>query len=328
MKFIHKLIIGAGIILLLAIIVSWFANLKSDTPDVAQVGIGTFSQAIDYGPVYVARHFGWFEEAVRKTGVEKIEYLELGGFDEIQAALREGKLHVLFSAETPVIKLVSDTQPIRITKIGATLQQDVLVRKDREINSIAELKGKSIAVAEGTSSHYGLLAILASAGLSEQDVTLRPGFPGVAKPLFESGGVDAWAVWPPFVEEQILAKRGIALTGGNARIQSVVSLHTAMINQRPETAEALMNTVQRAKMWMRANSDEAITIVAQALKLDREVVKLAWPKHNWGARLDEEVLADIDAKAAFLKEVGIIAEQTAVPMRSEIVDLSYVSNTQ
>lgn len=319
----RALIIAIGV-LLLAIVAVWIGSRRPDTLSVARIGVGTFSQAIDYGPVYVARHFGWFEEALRQVGGSEVVYLELGGFDEIQTALAQGKLHAFFSAEAPVIKLVSDRARIRIVEISCTLQQDILVRKDRNINSIADLKGKSIAVAEGTSSHYGLLEILASAGLTADDVTLRPGFPGEAKPLFETGGVDAWAVWPPFVEEEVMAGRGITLTGGNARIQSVMSLSQTMIDQDPRTAQAMVSAVQRAKTWMRANTDEAITIVAQALRLRQAVVELAWPKHNWGAELDESVLADIDAKAVFLKQVGVIVERASVPTRSELVELRYL----
>ncbi len=289
-----------------------------------QVWIGTFSQAIDYGPVYVARHFGWFEESLRGGDSVEVEYRELGGFDEIQTALTQEKLHAFFSAEAPAIKLVSDRASIRIVAIGCTLQQDVLVRKAAGINSIGALKGRSIAVAEGTSSHYGLLTILSDAGLTPADITLRPGFPGEAKPLFESGAVDAWAVWPPFVEEQVLAGRGVALTGGNARIQSVMSLHRTILEERPSIGEALVSTVERAKTWMRANPDEAIAIVAQALGLQRAVVELAWPKHNWGAQLHEEVLTDIDKKARFLKDVGVIDEATAIPGRQELVDLRFL----
>lgn len=320
----NKALIIAISVLLFAIVAIWIGSRRSETPIVTRVGIGTFSQAIDYGPVYVARHFDWFEEALSQVGGGDIVYLELGGFDEIQTALVQGKLHAFFSAETPVIKLVSDRQRIRIVEIGCTLQQDILVRKDRNINSIADLKGKSIAVAEGTSSHYGLLDILASGGLTAGDVTLRPGFPGEAKPLFETGSVDAWAVWPPFVEQEILAGRGLTLTGGNARIQSVMSLSQTLIDQDPRTGRAMVSAVQRAKAWMRANPDEAITIVAQTLRLKKAIVELAWPKHNWGAELDESVLADIDAKAVFLKEVGVIVERASVPTRSELLDLRYL----
>ena len=320
MKLQSKILVGVAVVLVILAAV-WIAYRSPSQPEVAKVGIGTFSQAIDYGPVYVARHFGWFEEALREAGAGEPVYLELGGFDEIQTALAQGKLHAFFSAEAPVIKLVSDRQRVRIVEIGCTLQQDVLVRKDRQINSIQGLRGKSIAVAEGTSSHYGLLNILSSAGLSVRDVTLRPGFPGEAKPLFEAGGVDAWAVWPPFVEEQVIAGRGVALTGGNAKIQSVMSLEQTVIDGNPRTREALVSAIRRAKKWMRANPDEAITIVAQALRLDRAVVKLAWPKHNWSAELDEDVLSDIDAKAVFLKQVGVVTERAPVPARADLIDL-------
>jgi sulfonate transport system substrate-binding protein len=252
--------------------VAWFPLMPSAQPEAPEVGIGTFSQAIDYGPMYVARHFRWFEQAIKKAGAGAPVYLELGGFDEIQTAFAQRKLHAFFSAEAPVIKLVSEGQAIRIVEIGCTLQQEVLVRKDRHVNSIADLKGKAIAVAEGTSSHFGLLKILSSAGLSSADVTLRPGFPGDVKPLFETGGVDAWAVWPPFVEEQIIAGRGFTLPGGNAKIQSVMSLHRDIIKQNPKMAQALVSTMQRAKRWIGANPDEAKNIVAQAIGLDRAVV--------------------------------------------------------
>jgi sulfonate transport system substrate-binding protein len=268
----------------------------------------------------VARHFGWFEQALKDVGAGSPDYREFGGFDEIETALAQGKLHAFFSAEAPVVKLVSDKQRIRIVEIGCTLQQDVLVRKDRQINSIRDLKGKSIAVAEGTSSHYGLLSVLSSAGLSAADVRLRPGFPGEAKPLFETGAVDAWAVWPPFVEEQVIAGHGVALSGGKAKIQSVLSLATVVVDGAPTTAQALVSAVQRAKQWMGANPEEAKTIVAQAMRLDRAVVDLAWPKHNWSAVLDNDVLADIDDKAKFLKSVGVVTS-LAVPTRAELVNL-------
>lgn len=305
----------------IAVIVSiCLASCSSTKQASSSVGIGTFSEAIDYGPFYVARHFGWFEQALKDVGAGSPDYREFGGFDEIETALAQGKLHAFFSAEAPVVKLVSDKQRIRIVEIGCTLQQDVLVRKDRQINSIRDLKGKSIAVAEGTSSHYGLLSVLSSAGLSAADVRLRPGFPGEAKPLFETGAVDAWAVWPPFVEEQVIAGHGVALSGGKAKIQSVLSLATVVVDGAPTTAQALVSAVQRAKQWMGANPEEAKTIVAQAMRLDRAVVDLAWPKHNWSAVLDNDVLADIDDKAKFLKSVGVVTS-LAVPTRAELVNL-------
>lgn len=304
----------------------WFVLKPKERKDDEQItiGIGTFSQAIDYGPVYVARHFGWFEGALKSVGVnQEVRYMELGSFDEIQTALAQGKLHAFFSAEAPAIKLRSEKQDIRIVEVGCTLQQEVLVRAQLNVTSIAQLKGKSIAVAEGTSSHYGLLRILSMSGLSSKDVTLRPGFPGDVKPLFESGSVDAWAVWPPFVEEQVIAKHGHTLPGGDAKIQSVMSLRGSLIKDHPAVAEALVSAIQKAKKWMAANPDEAQSIVAKQLKLPSDVVALAWPKHNWSATLTDDVLADMEDKSSFLTKQGVVREGV-VDVRKDLVDLRYM----
>jgi len=96
-----------------------------------------------------------------------------------------------------------------------------------------------------------------------------------------------------------------------------------VIDRDARTGQALVAAIRRAKAWMRTNPEEAITIVAQALHMDRAVVEMSWPKHNWGAELDESVLADIDAKAVFLKSVGVVTESTPVPTRRDLVDLEH-----
>lgn len=321
----RKIIIALTVAIVAAF--TWFILRRGETQKSSPIiiGVGTFSEAIDYGPVYVARHFNWFEDALRAVGVTKeIQYLELGSFDEIQTGFAQGKLHAFFSAEAPAIKLRSENQDIRVVEVGCTLQQEVLVRTELNVTSIAQLKGKSIAVAEGTSSHYGLLKILSMAGLSAADVKLRPGFPGDVKPLFESGAVDAWAVWPPFVEEQVIAKRGHTLPGGDAKIQSVMSIPNSLIEQHPEVAQALVSAIKKAKKWMAENPDEAQSIVAQSLKLRPEVVRLAWPKHNWSATLTEDVLVDMEEKSQFLTRQGVV-RNGVVNIRKDLVDTRYLN---
>jgi sulfonate transport system substrate-binding protein len=314
-----KLVIG----LAAALIVTGGCGEKPKTTDL-RVGIGTFSQAIDYAPYYIARHFHWFEDELKAVGITtEPEYREYNSFDEIQTGFDQGKLHAFFSAEAPATKLRSDKQDIRIVEVGCTLQQEIVVRTAANITSVSQLKGKSVAVAEGTSSHYGLLRILASAGLTGNDITLRPAFPGEAKPLFESGGVDAWAVWPPFIEEQVVAKRGITLPGGDAKIQSVMSLHYSLMDKQPAAAKALVSAIQRAKKWLAGNPDEAQSIIAKELKLDTEIVKLAWPKHNWGATLTDDVLIDIQDKSKFLTARGVVQNGVIVTV-GDLVDKRYL----
>lgn len=261
---------------------------------------------------------------MEKAGISaEVTYTDFGAFDEIQAGFSTGTLHAFFSAAAPAIKLRSDRQDIRIVEIGCSLQQEVLVRTEIGVSSVSQLRNKRIAVAEGTSSHYGLLKILSAAGIDQTEVTLMPGFPGDAQPLFESKSVDAWAVWPPFPEKQIIAGRGVALAGGDAKILSVMSLHRSVIDQNPLAAEALVSAVQRSKKWIAENPEEAQSISAQRLSLDLEVVQLAWPKHNWGATITDSVLRDMQDKSIFLTEQGVVVDNQVVDVEQDLVDLRY-----
>ena len=77
----------------------------------------------------------------------------------------------------------------------------LLVPKGSSIRSLAQLRGKRIAVAQGSSADYHLLTVLTKAGLSVHDVTLVYLQPAAGLAALTSGHVDAWDIWSPFVEE-------------------------------------------------------------------------------------------------------------------------------
>jgi sulfonate transport system substrate-binding protein len=77
----------------------------------------------------------------------------------------------------------------------------LLVPANSPIHSVAQLKGKEIAVAQGSSADYHLLATLTKAGVSVKDVTLDYLQPADALAAFSSGHVAAWDIWTPFIEQ-------------------------------------------------------------------------------------------------------------------------------
>jgi len=77
----------------------------------------------------------------------------------------------------------------------------LLVPKGSPIHSVAQLRGKRIAVAQGSSADYHLLTVLTKAGLSVHDVTLVYLQPAAGLAALTSGHVDAWDIWSPFIEE-------------------------------------------------------------------------------------------------------------------------------
>jgi sulfonate transport system substrate-binding protein len=77
----------------------------------------------------------------------------------------------------------------------------ILVPKNSPIHTVAQLRGKSIAVAQGSSSDYHLLAVLTKAGMTIKDVTPDYLQPAEGQAAFASNHVAAWDVWSPFIEQ-------------------------------------------------------------------------------------------------------------------------------
>ncbi len=136
--------------------------------------------------------------------------------------------------------------------------------------------------------------------------------PPDAKAAFESGKIDAWAVWPPFVQQQLVQKTGKLLPEGDASIQSIVVARPGLAEASPELYSGLIDAVSEAKEYIAADPAGAQAIVAEQARVDPAVVQLSWPRHDFTATLTPDVVADIQAKADFLHDAGFIDKSVDV----------------
>ena len=74
----------------------------------------------------------------------------------------------------------------------------VLVPKGSAIKTLADLKGKRVAIQKGSSAHGFLLRALDKAGLKWEDIQPQYLAPADARAAFSSGAVDAWVIWDPY----------------------------------------------------------------------------------------------------------------------------------
>lgn len=268
------------------------------------IRIGSFSIAIDYSPLIVARSKGWLE-AELATHNAKLEFTTFQTLPSINEAFAANQLDVVFEAEVPAIVGRAAGIDIRITGLGATLTEGILARSESSIKKVTDLSGHSVAVLSGTAMHFGLVNLLRSSGIDPGAVKIINMVPPDAAAAFSAGQVDAWAVWPPWPEQQVINKTGRFLSDAEAQVQSVIVMRQGFIAEGA-AAKGIARVIDRAKVWLQDNEAEGITLIAQELKLPEEVVRLAWPKHNWKARLTPDVVRDIEAKATFLLEQKMI----------------------
>jgi sulfonate transport system substrate-binding protein len=154
-------------------------------------------------------------------------------------------------------------------------QDAVVVPKGSPITSIAQLKGKKIAYGTGSSANYQLLTVLNKAGLTGKDVSLVSLQPAGALAAFTSGSVDAWDIWPPYVQ-QVVAEDGAKVLAEGPQYGSPYSFEVASKSAvaNPEKAAAIqdyLTVLDKAYVWAEKNPDSWGAAWATAANLPASV---------------------------------------------------------
>ncbi|WP_433379070.1 ABC transporter substrate-binding protein [Streptosporangium sp. CA-115845] len=143
--------------------------------------------------------------------------------------------------------------------------QAVVVPADSPVKSPADLRGKRVAVAKGSSANFHLLAVLKKEGLSFADI--RPQYlqPPDALAALSSGRIDAWAIWDPYTaqaESQTKARILVDGEGYANGFEFQIAGREALAD--PARTVALgdwVARIRRAHRWANEHPDECTTIV-------------------------------------------------------------------
>jgi ABC-type nitrate/sulfonate/bicarbonate transport system substrate-binding protein len=306
------------VVAILAVASVTYLNVVRTGRPRTEVRIGMFSKAFSYAPLFVAKHFRWFEEHPDLKG-RTVTFTVFDDRPTISASLSADELELLFCAEIPAIVCRAQGDDICILKLSDTAAQRVLVRTDLPIQVPADLRGKRVAVLQATSSHYGLLKILRDAGMTEKDVDIQYMTAPEARAAFESKQLAAWAVWAPFVEVQEINGNGREIGGEGAWIHSIMAAPVSRLRDDRAVIKAAVAIIERGKQFIGQQPETDQDIVAKEMGLPIEVVRKAWPKFTWDAQLTDGIVDDFQRKADFLAELDKTRQSRRVDVRKELM---------
>lgn len=147
------------------------------------------------------------------------------------------------------------------------------------ITKIEDLKGKNVAVPEGTSGDMILTLALEEAGMTKSDVTVIPMDPAAVVTAFGSGQVDAAGLWYPAIGTLKKQVPDLVELAQNSDFEDQMAFPSSfvagpdVIEKNPEMAERVVAALKEANQWRYDNTDETIELVAKFLALDVETVK-------------------------------------------------------
>jgi len=170
-------------------------------------------------------------------------------------AMASGAVDIGGVGDAPPVFAASGGEAVEIVGARQTAgdQDAVVVPKNSSITSISQLKGKKIAYGAGSSGNYNLLTVLTKAGLTTKDVTMVNLQPAEALAAFSTGAVDAWDIWPPYVQ-QVVAQDGARVLATGSAYGSPYSFEVASKAAVGDPAKAAaikvyLATLDKAYVW-------------------------------------------------------------------------------
>ncbi|MET8769053.1 ABC transporter substrate-binding protein [Streptomyces sp. NPDC004658] len=206
---------------------------------------------------------------------------------------------------------------------GTSKGDTILVPKGSKLTSPRQLKGRSVAVAQGSSAHYQLVASLKAAGLSLTDVQVKYLQPADALAAFTSGKVDAWAVWDPYTSQILQSGQGRVLTTGDGITNGLtfqVAAPAALKDAKKAAAiEDYLARLRRATAWVYDHQKEWATVWAKDTGLPYEVA-LASVKRTNSTRVP--VAVDQQLVASEQRIADAFTELKLIPRKVDFADFT------
>ncbi len=289
------------------------AQAASDNESVLRIGYQK------YGTLVLLKSSGALEKRLAEQGV-KVQWTEFPAGPQLLEGLNVGSIDFGTTGETPPVFAQAAGADLLYVAFEppAPLSEAILLPKDSPIKTVAELRGKKVALNKGSNVHYLLVRALEDAGLKYGDITPVYLPPADARAAFERGSVDAWVIWDPFqaaAEQQLQAR---TLRDG----QGLVSNHQFYLAARPfaekhpEVVVALVDEIRKTGEWTRANVDEATAQVAPLLGLSPEITRTAVQRQSYGAQLITPEVVSAQQKIA-----DTFSDLKLIPKRLSITEV-------
>jgi sulfonate transport system substrate-binding protein len=231
-------------------------------------------------------------------------------------ALNAGAIDIGAVGNTPPLFAAAGKSKIEVVsgaKMGAK-GDTIVVPKDSPIKTVAELKGKKVAVAEGSSANYDLLAQLAKAGLSYKDIDVKELQPADALAAFTNKHVDAWAIWDPYTSQAELEANARILVDGSGLVNGM-SFEAANPDALKDkaTRAAIKDYVGRlakAQLWSNTHRDQWAKVWAEETGLAPEVTRRAVDRRTAKPTpIDSDVIDSEQEMADAFVKAGILPEK-------------------
>jgi sulfonate transport system substrate-binding protein len=242
-----------------------------------------------------------------------IEWSEFPAAQHLLEAIGGGAVDVGLTGDAPFIFAYQSGS--RIQAVGAERVKErpvgalaLIVPAGSPVQTLQDLKGKTVATTRGSVGHYLVIRALAAAKLSPNWVKLTFLSPGDAKAAFDSGSIDAWSTWAPYLLPAFKAKAR-TIIDGNTLVSGygfLVANNDAISGKRILLADFLKREA-KALEWQKTHKEEFARVLSKETGLPLDIARNYANKNaRSSVPIDDAVIADQRQVLTDFKAAGAV----------------------
>ncbi|SDT97258.1 sulfonate transport system substrate-binding protein [Verrucomicrobium sp. GAS474] len=269
-----------------------------------------------YGTFPILKARGDFEKRLAALGV-KVEWVQFPAGVPILEALNANSVQLGETGEAPPVFAQAAGVPLVYVAYEPknSTSEAILVPKNSPIRTVADLKGKKVAVTKGSNANYFLAKALEGAGLKYSDITPVYLIPGDGLAALGSGAVDAYSVWEPYQTVATRSHDARELLNGEKTIANYEYFlaRRDFAETSPKILAILKEETNKADAWALQNPRAVAELLAPELKVDADTLEVVAKKQARGLQdPDDTVLAYQQSLADTFLSIGLISKPIAV----------------
>ncbi|MFK4753201.1 ABC transporter substrate-binding protein [Oceanobacter antarcticus] len=237
------------------------ATMITTTASAGELSIG-HTTWVGYGTLYLARDLGYFEEKGLTVDLKTIEESSM-----YMAAQASGHLDGSASTVDEILKYRPKFCFESVVALDDSYGGDGILVGD-DVNSLQDLKGKQVAVNEGSVSQFWLSYLLKQNSMSLKDLKIQNMTADDAASAFMAGRIPAAVTWEPHLSMVRAKKTGKVLIDSSTTpgvIVDVVALSCNVIKNQPDDVKALVDGLYRAVEYIKQHPQEAYAIMSKGV---------------------------------------------------------------
>ncbi|GJE60457.1 sulfonate ABC transporter substrate-binding protein [Methylobacterium trifolii] len=249
-----------------------------------------------YGTLVLLKGKGLLEKTLKPLGYA-VQWAEFPSGPPLLEALNAGAIDFGSAGEAPPIfaQAASPNFVYVAAEPPAPRGEAILVPADSPVKSVADLKGRTVALNKGSNVHYLLVRALEQAGLPYDAIKTAFLAPADAGAAFARGAVDAWVIWDPYLAsgERSTGARTLATGEGLAPNRQFYLSGRRFADTNRPVLDATIAAIGEIDAWAKDNTDAVAAELAPGVGIPAPILAVALKRQSYGvAPLDAAAIAD------------------------------------